>query len=50
MAIATIRFYMLISILDAIHYNLRDNGVIVKKVVYIALDYNREGFKEVLGM
>lgn len=36
--------------LDAIHYNVRDNGVIVKKAVYIALGYNREGFKEVLGM
>lgn len=36
--------------LDAIHYNVRDNGVIVKKAVYIALGYNREGLKEVLGM
>ena len=36
--------------LDAIHYNVRDNGVIVKKAVYIALGYNREGFKEVIGM
>jgi len=36
--------------LDAIHYNVRDNGIIVKKAVYIALGYNKEGFKEVLGM
>jgi transposase-like protein len=36
--------------LDAIHYNVRDNGVIVKKAVYIALGYNREGYKEVIGM
>ena len=36
--------------LDAIHYNVRDNGVIVKKAVYIALGYNKEGYKEVLGM
>lgn len=36
--------------LDAIHYNVRDNGVIVKKAVYIALGYNKEGIKEILGM
>ena len=36
--------------LDAIHYNVRDNGVIVKKAVYIVLAYNMEGIKEVLGM
>lgn len=36
--------------LDAIHYNVRENGVVVKKAVYIALGYNMEGFKEVLGM
>lgn len=36
--------------LDAIHYSVRDNGVIVKKAVYIALGYNKEGYKEVLGM
>ena len=36
--------------LDTIHYNVRDNGVIVKKAVYIVLAYNREGLKEVLGM
>ncbi len=36
--------------LDAIHYSVRDNGVVVKKAVYIALGYTVEGFKEVLGM
>ena len=36
--------------LDAIHYNVRENGVIVKKAVYIALGYNLNGLKEVLGM
>ena len=36
--------------LDAIHYSVRDNGVVVKKAVYIALGYNHEGYKEVLGM
>ena len=36
--------------MDAIHYNVRDNGVIVKKAVYIVLAYTMDGFKEVLGM
>lgn len=36
--------------LDAIHYNVRENGTVVKKAVYIALAYNKEGYKEVLGM
>lgn len=39
-----------IVFLDAIHYNVRENGVIVKKAVYIALGYTLEGFKEILGM
>lgn len=36
--------------LDAIHYNVRENGVIIKKAVYIALGYNANGLKEILGM
>ena len=36
--------------LDAIHYNVRENNIVVKKAVYIALGYNLEGFKENLGM
>ncbi|SUB76033.1 Transposase and inactivated derivatives [Peptoniphilus indolicus] len=36
--------------LDTIHYYVRENGIIVKKAVYIALRYNLEGFKEILGM
>ena len=36
--------------LDAIHYHVRENNVVVKKAVYIALGYNLEGFKEILGM
>ena len=36
--------------LDAIHYHVREDNIIVKKVVYIALGYNLEGFKEVLGL
>jgi transposase-like protein len=36
--------------MDAIHYNVWDNGVIAKKAVYIVLAYTMDGFKEVLGM
>ncbi len=36
--------------MDAIHYNVRDNGVVVKKAVYIVLAYTMDGLKEVLGM
>ena len=36
--------------MDAIHYNVRDNGRVVKKAVYIVLAYTMDGFKEVLGM
>lgn len=32
--------------LDAIHYHVRENNIVVKKAVYIALGYNLEGFKE----
>ena len=39
-----------IVFLDAIHYNVRENGIVVKKAVYIALGYNLEGLKEILGM
>ena len=36
--------------LDAMHYHVRENNIVVKKAVYIALGYNLEGFKEILGM
>ena len=36
--------------MDAIHYNVRDNGRVVKKAVYIVLAYTMDGMKEVLGM
>lgn len=36
--------------IDAIHYHVRENGLIVKKAVYIALGYNINGFKKILGM
>ena len=39
-----------IVFLDAIHYHVRENNIVVKKAVYIALGYNLEGFKEILGM
>lgn len=32
--------------IDAIHYHVRENGLIVKKAVYIALGYNINGFLE----
>lgn len=35
--------------LDAIHYHARENAI-GAKIVYIALGYNLEGFKEILGM
>ena len=36
--------------LDAIHYHVRENNIVVKKAVYIALGYNTEGYKDILGM
>ena len=36
--------------LDAIHHHVRENNIVVKKAVYIALGYNLEGFKGILGM
>lgn len=36
--------------LDAIHYNVRENGIVIKKAVYIALGYNLDGYKEIIGM
>ena len=36
--------------MDAIHCNVRDNGAVVKKAVYIVLAYTMDGLKEVLGM
>ena len=32
------------------HYHVRENNIVVKKAVYIALGYTIEGFKEILGM
>ena len=36
--------------MDAIHYNVRCEGMIVKKAVYIAIGINMDGKKDVLGM
>ena len=36
--------------MDAIHFHVRSDGHVVKKAVYIAIDINLEGRKEVLGM
>ena len=37
-------------ILDAIHYNVRDNGIITKKAAYVAIGTDLEGKKDVLGI
>ena len=36
--------------LDAIHYNVRQDGIVSKKAVYIIIGINMEGKKDVLGM
>lgn len=36
--------------MDAIHYNVRTEGRIVKKAIYIAIGINIDSMKEVLGM
>lgn len=36
--------------MDAIHFNVRDNGRTVKKAVYLALAVDCEGMKDVLGI
>ena len=36
--------------MDAIHYNVRCEGIIVKKAVYIAIGIKMDGKKDVLGM
>ena len=36
--------------IDAIHYSVRDNGVIVKKAAYVILELTCDGHKEVLSL
>ncbi len=38
-----------IVFMDAIHYSVRKEGIVVKKAVYIAIGINKSGMKEVLG-
>ena len=35
---------------DAIHYSVKDNGIIRKMAAYVILGINRDGIKEVLGI
>jgi transposase-like protein len=37
-------------LLDAIHYKVREEGIVVKKAVYIAIGTDLEGKKDVLGL
>ena len=39
-----------IVFLDAIHYSVRKDGIVVKKAVYIAIGIDMEGQKDILGM
>ena len=36
--------------IDAIHFNVKENGVIGKKAAYVAMGISKEGMKEVLGI
>jgi len=37
-------------ILDAVHYSVRENGVVTKKAAYVAIGTDLEGKKDVLGI
>lgn len=39
-----------IVFMDAIHYSVRKEGIVVKKAVYIAIGIDLEGQKDILGM
>ena len=36
--------------IDAIHFNVKENGVIGKKAAYVVMGINKDGIKEVLGI
>ena len=36
--------------IDAIHFNVKENGAIGKKAAYVAMGINKQGIKEVLGI
>ena len=40
----------IVMFMDAIHYHVKEDNVIVKKAVYIAIGIKTDGTKEVLGM
>lgn len=37
-------------ILDAVHYNVRENGIVIKKAAYVAIGTDLDGKKDVLGI
>ena len=37
-------------ILDAVHYSVRENGIVIKKAAYVAIGTDLEGKKDVLGI
>lgn len=37
-------------VLDAVHYNVRDNGIVTKKAAYVAIGTDLDGKKDVLGI
>lgn len=37
-------------ILDAVHYSVRENGIVTKKAAYVAIGTDLEGRKDVLGI
>lgn len=37
-------------ILDAVHYSIRENGIVTKKAAYVAIGTDLEGKKDVLGI
>jgi transposase-like protein len=39
-----------IVFIDAVHFNVKEENVVVKKAAYIILGINSEGFKEVIGI
>lgn len=37
-------------ILDVVHYNVRDNGIVTKKAAYVVIGTDLDGKKDVLGI
>ena len=50
MAKQTIRKDILIYIMDAIHYKVREDKQIIVKAAYVVIGVNMDGEKEVLGI